>query len=69
MFYNGLNILVTEAMKINEDKKDDVTRRLTPLLLLVLYILPDSVFISSVLKLFDFGVALKVKLSTYILTH
>lgn len=56
-------------MKINEDKKDDVTWRLTLLLLLVLYILPDSVFISSMLKLFDFGVALKVKLSTYILTH
>lgn len=37
-------------MEINEERKEDITWKLTHLLFLVLHILPDSVFITSVLK-------------------
>lgn len=51
-------------MKISEDKKENVTWTSTPLLLLVLCIFPDSLFKSSMLKMFDFFHLTKVKLRT-----
>lgn len=50
-------------MKINEGK-ENVTRRSTPQLLLVLCIFLDSPFNSQMLKMFDFFLLLKVKLPT-----